>query len=188
MKKIVALILVSILLTSCGNTTYKKIDEKQPFIASINIKDTSLTFLTEQYAKLAYWDLDIPFMGGLLLSNRDSILLYGKDMDSIEVYSLSEGKRLDSWKVDKAIVNMKLLQDGKSIVGVNQSLNTVSFFNEKGQLEDQVKVGKGPLTVLEGSHQLYVINYKDIKLSVINLDTRKVDKELPIQHSSQVHY
>ena len=67
-------------------------------------------------------------------------------MDSIEVYSLSEGKQLDSWKVDKGIVNMKLLQDGKSIVGVNQSLNTVSFFNEKGQLEDQVKVGKGPLT------------------------------------------
>ena len=184
MKKIVTLILASILLASCSNTTYKKIDEKQPFIASINIKDTSLTFLTEQYAKLAYWDLDIPFMGGLLLSNRDSILLYGKDMDSIEVYSLSEGKRLDSWKVDKGIVNMKLLQDGKSIVGVNQSLNTVSFFNEKGQLEDQVKVGKGPLTVLEGNHQLYVINYKDTKLSVINLDTRKVDKELPIQHSS----
>ena len=48
-------------------------------------------------------------------------------MDSIEVYSLSEGKRLDSWKVDKGIVNMKLLQDGKSIVGVNQALNTVSF-------------------------------------------------------------
>ena len=72
MKKIVTLILASILLTSCSNTTYKKIDEKQPFIASINIKDTSLTFLTEQYAKLAYWDLDIPFMGGLLLSNRDS--------------------------------------------------------------------------------------------------------------------
>ena len=29
-----------------------------------------------------------------------------------------------------------------------------------------------------------MINYKDTKLSVINLDTRKVEKEFPIQHSS----
>ena len=93
MKKIVTLILACILLAGCSSTTYTKIDEKQPFIATINIKDTSLTFLTDHYAKLADWDLDIPFMGGLLLNNRDSILLYGKDMDSIEVYSLSEENR-----------------------------------------------------------------------------------------------
>ena len=105
-------------------------------------------------------------------------------MDSIEVFSLSKGKQKDSWKVGKGIVNMKLLQDGKSIVAVNQSLNTVSFYNEKGQLEDQVKVGKGPLTIVEGNHQLYVINFNDTKLSVINLETRKVEKEFPIQHSS----
>ena len=132
MKKIVTLILASILLASCSNTTYKKIDEKQPFIASINIKDTSLTFLTEQYAKLAYWDLDIPFMGGLLLSNRDSILLYGKDMDSIEVYSLSEGKRLDSWKVDKGIVKYEVTSRWKKYCRVNQSLNTVFFLMKRG--------------------------------------------------------
>ena len=48
--------------------TYTKIEEKQPFIASVNIKDTSVTFVNEQYEKLAHWDLDIPFTGGLLLS------------------------------------------------------------------------------------------------------------------------
>lgn len=164
--------------------TFTKIEEKQPFIASVNIKDTSVTFVNEQYEKLAHWDLDIPFTGGLLLEDRDSLLLYGKDMDSIEVFSLSKGKQKDSWKVGKGIVNMKLLQDGKGIAAVNQSLNTVSFYNVKGQLEDQVKVGKSPLTIVEGNHQLYVINFNDTKLSVINLETRQVEKEFPINHFS----
>ena len=79
---------------------------------------------------------------------------------------------------------MKLLQDGKSIAAVNQSLKTVSFYNVKGQLEDQVKVGKSPLTIVEGNHQLYVINFNDTKLSVINLETRQVEKEFPINHFS----
>lgn len=178
------LIFASLLLTSCNGVSYTKIEKKQPFIATVNIKDTSITFLNEQYKRLASWDLDIPFMGGLLLQDQDSLLLYGKDMDSIEVFSLSNGKQLNSWEVGKGIVNMKLLHDGRTIAAVNQSLNTVSFYNKKGQLEDKVKVGKGPLTIQEGDHHLYVINYEDTKLSVINLKTRKVDKEISIKHAS----
>lgn len=178
------LIFATILLTGCSRETYTKIEQKQPFIATVNIKDTSLTFVNDQYERLAQWDLDIPFMGALLLGDRNTLLLYGKDMDTIEVFSLSQGQQIDRWKVDKGIVNMKLLKDGKSIVAVNQSLNTVAFYNKKGQLEDQVKVGKGPLSLLEGNDQLYVINFDDTKLSVINLETRKVDKEFPINNSS----
>lgn len=178
------LLFASMLLTGCSSMTFTKIEEKQPFIASVNIKDTSVTFVNDKYEQLAYWDLNIPFIGGLLLEDQDSLLLYGKDMDSIEVFSLSEGKHKDSWKVGKGIVNMKLLQDGKSIAAVNQSLNTVSFYNVKGKLEDQVKVGKSPLTLLEGNHQLYVINFYDTKLSVINLETRQMDKEIHIENSS----
>lgn len=178
------LIFVCLLLTSCSSKTYTKIEKKQPFIATVNIKDTSLTFVNKDYEKLTRWDLDIPFIGGVLLKDRDSLLLYGKDMDSVEVFSLAKGQQMDSWKVDKGIVNMKLLKDGKSIAAVNQSLNTVSFYNEKGQLEDQVKVGNGPLTLLEGNEQLYVINFQDTKLSVINLKNRQVDKEISINNSS----
>ena len=87
------ILVASLLLTSCGSMTFTKIEEKQPFIASVNIKDTSVTFVNKlQYEKLAHWDLDIPFSGGLLLEDRDSLLLYGKDMDSIEVFSLSKRK------------------------------------------------------------------------------------------------
>ena len=178
------LIFASLLLSSCSSAKYTKIEDKQPFIATVNIKDTSLTFLNEQYMRLAHWDLDIPFIGGLLLQDQDSLLLYGKDMDSIEVFSLSEGKHKDSWNVEKGIVNIKLLKDGKGIAAVNQSMNTVSFYNEKGQLKDQVKVGKGPLTLLEGDHHLYVINFDDTKLSVINLDSRQVEDEIFIKNAS----
>ena len=184
MKRILLFLFATVLLTGCSSVTYTKIEEKQPFIATVNIKDTSLTFLNKKYKRIAEWDLNIPFTGGLLLRDQDTILLYGKDMDSIEAFSLSKGKQIDSWKASKGIVNMKLLHNEKSMVAVNQSLNTVLFFNEKGKLEDTVKVGKGPLTLLQGNHQLYVINFDDTKLSVINLKTRKVEKEFHIHNSS----
>ena len=184
MKPIFLFIFAIILLTGCSSDTYPKIQKDIPFLATVNIKDTSLTFLDKHYKKLAQWDLKIPFTGALLLGDRDTILLYGKDMDSIEVFSLSKGKKIASWKVNKGIVNMKLLHDGKSIVAVNQSLNSVYFLNQKGELEDQIKVGKNPLTILQENQLLYVINFNDTKLSVINLETRKVEKEFPIRISS----
>lgn len=184
LKKIIVLILAILLLTGCNRVTYTKIDKNQPFVATVNIKDTSITFVNEQFKRFAQWDLNLPFNGGLLLNDRDTLLLYGKDMDSIAVYSLSKGNQIDSWKVDKGIVKMMMLKDGKSIVALNQTLNTVSFYNVRGQLKNQVEVGKSPLLVLEGNRQLYVINFDDTKLSVINLKTRRVDKEIQINHSS----
>lgn len=184
MKPIFLFVFAIILLTGCGSETYPKIQKDTPFIATVNIKDTSLTFLDKHYKTLAQWDLKIPFTGALLLGDQDTILLYGKDMDSIEVFSLSKGKKIASWEVHKGIVNMKLLHDGKSIVAVNQSLNSVYFLNQKGELEDQIKVGKSPLTILQENQLLYVINFNDTKLSVINLETRKVEKEFPIRSSS----
>ncbi|MFB5283039.1 YncE family protein [Peribacillus sp. Hz7] len=184
MKQVLFLLFAALLLTGCNSVTYPKIEHDQPFIATVNIKDTSLTFLDEQYKHLADWDLSVPFMGGLLLEDGDTLLLYGKDMDSIEVFSLEKGKQIDSWEAKKGIVNMKLLQDGKSIVAVNQSLNNVSFYNEEGRIEDQIKVGKSPMTLLQDHQQLYVINFGETKLSVINLYTRKVERDFVIQASS----
>lgn len=184
MKQIFLFLFASLLLTGCSSVTYPTIAKNEPFIATVNIKETSLTFLDQQYEPLTEWDLDIPFTGALLLDDQDTILFYGKDMDSIDVFSLATGKQVDRWDVRRGIVNMKLLQDGTSIVAVNQLLNEVSFYTKKGQVENQVKVGKSPLTIVQDDQQLYVVNFDDEKVSIINLQTRKVDREFLINHSS----
>ncbi|MBK5442111.1 YncE family protein [Peribacillus sp. TH24] len=187
MKWGVALLFAVILLSGCNRSdTYTKINKDKSFLATVNIKDTSLTFIDKNYQPFANWDISEPFTGALLLADKDTILLYGKEMEKIQVFSLSAGKLIDSWEIGKGIVNMLLLHDGKSIVAVNQSNHSIYFFNDKGEEQDIVKVGKSPLTVLQGekANRLYVINFGDTKCSVINLETKKVDMEFPIHSSS----
>ncbi|MGE7759857.1 WD40 repeat domain-containing protein [Peribacillus sp. NPDC097895] len=187
MKWSIALLLAVLLLTGCtSSNTFTKINKGESFLATVNIKDTSLTFIDENYHSFATWDISEPFTGALLLADKDTILIYGKEMEKVQAYSLSAGKLINSWEVGKGIVNMQLLHDGKSIVAVNQSNHSIYFFNDEGEEQDIVKVGKSPLTVLQGveENRLYVINFGDTKCSVINLETKKVDFEFPIHSSS----
>jgi len=187
MKRGIALLLAVLLLTGCtSSNTFTKINKGESFLATVNIKDTSLTFIDENYHPFATWDISEPFTGALLLADKDTILIYGKEMEKVQAYSLSAGKLINSWEVGKGIVNMQLLHDGKSIVAVNQSNHSIYFFNDEGEEQDIVKVGKSPLTVLQGveENRLYVINFGDTKCSVINLETKKVDFEFPIHSSS----
>ncbi|WP_057912780.1 YncE family protein [Peribacillus muralis] len=187
MKWGINLLLIVLFLTGCNlSHPYTKIDKDEAFLATVNIKDTSLTFLDENYHPFAEWDIAEPFTGALLLADKDTILLYGKEMENVQVFSLSAGKRIKSWKTGKGIVNMQLLNDGKSIVAVNQSDHSIYFLNDEGEKQEIVKVGKSPLTVLEGqkANRLYVINFGDTKCTVINLGTKKVDFEFSIHSSS----
>ncbi|MGE7906731.1 YncE family protein [Peribacillus sp. NPDC094092] len=187
MKWGIGLFLAIVLLTGCNSgNAFTKINKSESFLATVNIKDTSLTFINENYHPFAKWDISEPFTGALLLADKDTILLYGKEMEKVQVYSLSAGKLINSWDIGKGIVNMQLLRDGKSIVAVNQSNHSIYFLNKDGEKQDIVKVGKSPLTVLQGkqANRLYVINFGDTKCSVINLETKKVDFEFPIHSSS----
>lgn len=187
MTRVIILLFAVVLLCGCNsNETYTKVNLDKSFLATVNIKDTSLTFLDENYQRFASWDISEPFTGALLLADKDTFLLYGKEMSTIEVYSLSAGLHIDSWKAGKGIVNMTLLQDGKSIVAVNQLNHSIYFFDEKGKKKEKVKVGKSPLTVLQGKEasNLYVINFGDTFCSVINLETKQVEREFAIQGSS----
>lgn len=187
MRVLTTLLFAIILLCGCNsNEIYTKINLEKPFFATVNLKDTSLTFIDENYKRLASWNISEPFTGALLLADHDTILLYGKEMKTIELYSLSAGQHLESWKSGKGIVNMLLLEDGKSIVAVNQLKHSISFLDREGKEQDTVKVGKSPLTVLQGkqTNKLYVINFGDTICSVINLDTKKLEMEFTIQNSS----
>lgn len=184
MKQWFFLIGLLLLLTACSNETYTKIAKDQPFIATANIKDGTFSFVDNEYNVIANWEIKKPFSGGLLLEDRDTLLIYGKEMNTVELFSLEEGKQIDSWDVEKGIVNLLSLWKTGTMVAVNQSLNEILFLNMDGEVEDRVKVGKSPLTVLQNDHELYVVNFADTKLSVINLNTRAVDREFPISSTS----
>ncbi|MFJ7636870.1 MULTISPECIES: YncE family protein [unclassified Peribacillus] len=187
MMRVIPLLLAVALLCGCdSNETYTKINLDKSFLATVNIKNTSLTFLDENYQRFASWDISEPFTGALLLADKDTLLLYGKEMSTIEIFSLSAGKHINSWNSGKGIVNMLMLEEDKGIVAVNQLNHSISFLDEEGKEQDRVRVGQSPLTVLQGkqSHNLFVVNFGDTICSVIDLETKKVDREFTIKSSS----
>ncbi|MEK3797409.1 YncE family protein [Peribacillus sp. FSL H8-0477] len=179
------IVLLLLFVTGCSEESYSKIPANQSFAATLNLKDTTISFIDKQYQKFAQWDLSDPFLGGLLVDDGDTMLIYGKDMEKISVYSLSLGKKLESWNVGRGIVSMTQLQTGE-LAAVNQESNEVYFLASTGEIEKKVKVGKQPQSLItdKSGERLYVINFGDAKLSVLNTSSMKVEKEIEIPSSS----
>lgn len=171
-----------VLLVACTNKL-PKIPEEKNIISTINIKDMTMSFIDiDEQALLGEWKLKKPYTGGLLLSDNDTLLLYGKQVESVDLYSLSNGKKIDSWKTGKGIVNGLLLTSNNAVVFADQHLHRVRIFSLNGEELGTVNTGKNPLSILQEkiNNKLYVISFDDKRLSVINLDKMKVDRSFPI--------
>ncbi|MFB6466148.1 YncE family protein [Cytobacillus sp. Hz8] len=171
------------LLASCQYESYPKISKNQSIVATVNIKDMSVTFVDmKAMKKLATWDLKKPYSGGLMLPDGDTLLLYGKQVDSIDLYSLAQGKKINSWDIGKGIVNGALINHNHEIVFSDQFNHIVRFFTLKGKEIIDVKTEQNPLTLLENKKkgQLNVISYSSEKMSTIDIKTKKTINTIKI--------
>jgi len=170
------LLLPLMLLTSCSDTKYPTIQEDTSIAATINIKDMTLSFIDlEKKGKLADWKMEKPYTGALILPDKDSILLYGKQVETADLYSLKMGKLIGSWKTGKGIVNGKLLQSNSEIALVDQRLNKIRFYDLNGEEKGSVHTEQNPLTIIEAkkSEKLYVLSFNKQQLIIIDLKTKE---------------
>lgn len=170
-------------LAGCTEKSFDPIEQDQDFIASLNIKEPSLDFIDEQGNVMATWLFDKAYSGAILLEN-DRVLLYGHQLNEIDVYTLSTGKKLYSKKVKLGTTNVYYAENKKQFFIANSKTNTVTSFDEKGNELATQKLGNYPMSMAAYKDKLYVINYKDTKLSVLNIENLKVEQEWPIQKSS----
>jgi len=170
-------------LAGCTENSLEPIERNQNFIASLNIQEPSLDFIDEQGNVIATWLFDKAYSGAILLG-QDHVLLYGHQLNEIDVYTLSTGKKLYSKKVQVGTTNAYYVENKKQFFITNSKTNTVTSFDEKGNELATQKLGNYPMSMAAYKDKLYVINYKDTKLSVLNIDNLKVEQEWPIQKSS----
>ncbi|MBY0124540.1 WD40 repeat domain-containing protein [Bacillus sp. S/N-304-OC-R1] len=125
--------------------------------------------------KLQNWELGKPYTGAVILPDGDTILLYGKQVETVDLYSLKAGKQINSWKTGKGIVNAKLLHSNSYIAFADQNLGKVRFFNLAGEEKEQISTEKNPLTILESKKEpmLYVLSFSKERLTVIDLKNMK---------------
>jgi len=172
-----------VLLAGCTEKSLEPIERDQNFIASLNIQEPSLDFIDEQGNVIATWLFDKAYSGAVLLG-QDHVLLYGHQLNEIDVYTLSTGKKSYSKKVQVGTTNVYYVENKKQFFITNSKTNTVTSFDEKGNELATQKLGNYPMSMAAHEDKLYVINYKDTKLSVLNIDNLEVEQEWPIQKSS----
>ncbi|PAQ14423.1 hypothetical protein CD798_11180 [Bacillaceae bacterium SAOS 7] len=171
------------LIAGCSHSSYPAIKEDN-YLLTLNLRDSSLTFINQKGERIADWFFDDMYTGGVLFPDGDRLLLYGTQLDRAAIFSLSEGKMLDEWKVHEGTTGALYLKDSKEVVLANKEDRSLHFYNEKGKETDIVKTGKYPMSLTEYQGMLYVINYQDTILSEIDLEKKKVVREFAIPSSS----
>ncbi|MEH7441522.1 WD40 repeat domain-containing protein [Bacillus sp. JJ1122] len=175
MKKIFMLVTAAftIFLTGCSFDTFEPIPGKSSFISTINIKDMTISFYDlEKDMRLPDWKVDKPYIGGMIFPNKDTLLLYGNTLDSVDLYSLSKGEKVGSWETGKGIVNGILVQNGSEIALADQERDSIRFYSLEGKEIKENKTEKDPLTILENEQKLYVISFNHKMLSIIDMKNK----------------
>lgn len=189
MKKWLSLglsIILVLFLISCSFDQYSPITDKEALVLTVNIKDMTVTFLDiDSGKKIDEWQMDKPYIGGLILPDGDSLLLYGKQLETVDLYSLKLGKKLSSWNTGKGITNGILMKNQKEIAFADQSRHAIRFFTLSGKEKKSIRTDNNPLTLLEEQrkNQLYIISYRSGSMTVVDTERKKKIRSFPI-HSS----
>ena len=148
------------LLVGCQGSSYTPIAKDKNVIITTNIKEGSISFIDKKDKKLiTTWELNEPMAGITLLPNGDEILVYGKQLEYMYVYSLAEGRQVGKYKTGKGIVNVVVSADKKQLFAADQNVQKVRFFTINGKETGNVSTGKGPITMVEYQNRLSVLNF-----------------------------
>ena len=166
--------IITIFLSACSFESFEPVPKDSSIISTINIKENTISFYDmDNDEKLPDWNVDRPYIGGLILPDKDTILLFGKALDTADLYSLSKGKKIESWKTGEGVVNAILVGEGTEIAFADQERDSVRFFDMDGKEVNEVKVEKEPLTLLEAEKILYAISFNQEMLSVVDLKNKE---------------
>ncbi len=181
--KLLGIIFLSSLLVACNHSAYPEVDKQIDFIASVNIQEPSIDFIDETGKQLAVWPLAEAYSGATLIGD-DRILLYGHDLEHADIFQLSTGERVTEIETGEGTTNALYDEVTKLVYLANSWTNTVSAYDENGQERSTQKVGKYPMSMIRYNHQLFVVNFKDTMLSVLDAKTLQKQHEWKIPASS----
>ena len=182
-KSIFVFLMCILLLTGCSEPRFTAINPHQSFIASVNILQPSLTFFDQEAEKLATWEFEVAYTGGTLIQ-RDRVLMYGHELTEAHLYELSTGKRVATIKCGIGTTNAYYDQQSQQFFITNSKSNTVTSYDLQGKKLHEQKLYNYPMSMAASNGYLYVVNYKDIVLSVLEIDTLHVVDEWEIMKSS----
>lgn len=170
------------ILSSCAEEKFAPIDHHQSFVATMNMLEPSLNFYDID-GEIATWRFEKAYTGAMLLEH-DRVLLYGHQLKEADIYELSSGKIIKRLFTDIGTTNAYYDKEEKIFFLSNSEKNTVTSYDDKGNKIKEVTLKNYPMSMAANNGLLYVINYKDHYLSVVDIDTLTVKDEWEIEKSS----
>jgi len=149
----------------------------------MNILEPSMTFYDQTGEEIAQWKFDKAYTGALLIPN-DRVLFYGHQLTEADIYELSSGKHIKSIETGVGATNAYFDQEQKQFFITNSETNSVSSFDDTGTKLGECQLGDYPMSMTSYNGLLYIINYKDTSLSVVDIDTMHLQDEWTIEGSS----
>ncbi|MBS4220394.1 hypothetical protein KHA96_19005 [Bacillus sp. FJAT-49711] len=177
-------IIMVIFLTGCQEKKQKPITNSQPFVATLNVKENSMSFINESGEELTKWNFNKMYTGGFLHTDGDTLVLYGPEVEGIDFYSVKTGKIEKTIKTGKGIVNGIYIPSISKFAFANKNRNEVLFFNKKGNETNKIKTKNYPMAMAADDLNLYVAAFQGEELSIIQLSTLEVSDEISIPSSS----
>lgn len=148
----------------------------------MNILEPSLSFF-DANGEIAKWNFDKAYTGAMLLEN-DRVLLYGHQLTEANIYELSSGKLIKTIDTGIGTTNAYLDKESQHFFLSNSEKNTITSYDNKGNKLKELKLNNYPMSMYSNDGLLYVINYKDTSISVVDIETLSVEKEWTIEKSS----
>lgn len=171
------------LLVGCSEEKFPSIDPHQSFVASMNILEPSMTFFDETGDRIADWQFHKGYTGALIIEN-DYVLLYGHQLTEVEIYELSSGKLISTIKTGVGTTNAYYDTTYNRVFMTNSERNSVTSYDTQGKKIEECILGDFPMSMTSYNGLLYVINYKDTKLSIVHIESMAIYDEWPINESS----
>ncbi|WP_231638331.1 YncE family protein [Rubeoparvulum massiliense] len=169
-----------LILSSCGKESFQPLLTKQPVLLVFNQGDHTLSFIERSsFQEITRWQWKEAITGGLLFPDQDHLLLYGKDLSYIMIYSLSTGEEITRWPVGTGITNAALSHDGTTIYLTDHEKNSLRFFSLEGHEIKELQGGERPYTLLVGPDYLFVYHFYDDMIGRVNLTEMNYDQTFP---------
>lgn len=147
--------------------------------------DATLSFYTEDFKEQGQWKFEEPYSGMALLED-DKILFYGYGLEQATVYDLTSGRPIGDLSVEEGTVSA--YSDATGIYLANSVTNTVKRFTLDLQEAGSIQTGDYPMSMTSFDELLYVVNYQDSHVSVIEQSTFEEIEQFKVDRASQGIY
>lgn len=172
-----------LILGGCTQSKLTPVNPHEQFVATVTIGEPSVQFYSNSCEHIATWSFEEAYTGGTLVG-FDQLLLYGNQMTEAHLYEISTGRRLKTLNVAIGTTNSYFDEKSERLFMTNSKTNELTMYNVRGEKLGKQTLRNYPMSMNAADGLLYVVNYKDTVLSVIDIASFQVVEEWAIPQDS----